>query len=713
MFSEFEVPKPNTEFNQIYLDNQEVFIETIKVTLEISKIMKIPGFLHLTTRSLVFQPKEERVQLIKIKFCDGLSTNLGKFSLQHVMKELKKVYENYLRGMKRIINFDEIKNERSEKKYGSSFNNQKKNKLLVKCNKFVIYERYPPTPFTVEILTSYFIFKIDKNNNYSSSDQEDPLIKFEKLIKRVKNCDDEDVIIDKIFAERYNKYKAKIKKKKNIEFIYPCKIIQTFENFYGAIYLSDKKKVKLVALLNKTKDINFKFSVRDIKWLTPYDYFYEKVGVEIFFFSRSLSYLITFDNEKRAEKVYKKLKSLAFELIDVQLDSLTKTWTKNLMTNYDYLMYLNRLSNRSFNDITRYPIFPWIISDYSNDELKINNKYQYRDFLKPIGTISEASKKKAKKYYKYLKNDPLPIKKPFHFHSYISNPGYIIFFYMRAIPSLILKLQSGAFGPNDRIFRSFESLWNSMHSGLTQFTELIPEFYSLNKSHIFLNKFKLDLGVNSNGEEINDVSLARWASGMEDFMFKNKSVLESEHCSLNLHKWINLIFGESQRGQKAIESCNVFNESCYKEFIENKCNNKLKNMALRLQIAEYGQLPNQLFTFEHPKKKIKAQIVLNNNSSNVSKNKNLYEKEFKNKDETENKEFSMSKNSNDILNKLRILKENFEASDIHDLQLNSQNNGGDEIYGDMGDMDIGLDDDEGLGEFNDESSDLKSDFNFE
>lgn len=72
------------------------------------------------------------------------------------------------------------------------------------------------------------------------------------------------------------------------------------------------------------------------------------------------------------------------------------------MTNYDYLMYLNRLSNRSFNDITRYPIFPWIISDYSNEELKINNKYQYRDFEKPIGIINEASKKKAEEYYSYL-----------------------------------------------------------------------------------------------------------------------------------------------------------------------------------------------------------------------------------------------------------------------------------------------------------------------
>ena len=59
---------------------------------------------------------------------------------------------------------------------------------------------------------------------------------------------------------------------------------------------------------------------------------------------------------------------------------------------------------------------------------------------KPIGTISNASLKKAWDYFKYLKDDPLPIKKPFNFHTYISNPGYIIFFYTRAVPSLILKI---------------------------------------------------------------------------------------------------------------------------------------------------------------------------------------------------------------------------------------------------------------------------------
>lgn len=39
-------------------------------------------------------------------------------------------------------------------------------------------------------------------------------------------------------------------------------------------------------------------------------------------------------------------------------------WQEGHITNFDYLMYLNTISNRSFNDLSSYPIFPWIIDDY-------------------------------------------------------------------------------------------------------------------------------------------------------------------------------------------------------------------------------------------------------------------------------------------------------------------------------------------------------------
>ena len=39
--------------------------------------------------------------------------------------------------------------------------------------------------------------------------------------------------------------------------------------------------------MNKTKNISFKFTMRDLKWLTIYEYFYKNSAVEFFFYSRN------------------------------------------------------------------------------------------------------------------------------------------------------------------------------------------------------------------------------------------------------------------------------------------------------------------------------------------------------------------------------------------------------------------------------------------
>lgn len=62
------------------------------------------------------------------------------------------------------------------------------------------------------------------------------------------------------------------------------------------------------SLLNETKKIKIKFPVSDLKWITPYEYFYQKTGVEFFLFSWAQSLLLNFDTQKRAEKIFKKFK---------------------------------------------------------------------------------------------------------------------------------------------------------------------------------------------------------------------------------------------------------------------------------------------------------------------------------------------------------------------------------------------------------------------
>ncbi len=37
----------------------------------------------------------------------------------------------------------------------------------------------------------------------------------------------------------------------------------------------------------------------------------------------------------------------------------TRDWISGRISNFDYLMHLNREAGRSFNDLTQYPVFPW------------------------------------------------------------------------------------------------------------------------------------------------------------------------------------------------------------------------------------------------------------------------------------------------------------------------------------------------------------------
>jgi factor associated with neutral sphingomyelinase activation len=51
-------------------------------------------------------------------------------------------------------------------------------------------------------------------------------------------------------------------------------------------------------------------------------------------------------------------------------------------------MYINEASNRSVSDLSQYPVFPWIISDYVNDQIDLSDPKVYRDLSRPIGALN-------------------------------------------------------------------------------------------------------------------------------------------------------------------------------------------------------------------------------------------------------------------------------------------------------------------------------------
>lgn len=62
----------------------------------------------------------------------------------------------------------------------------------------------------------------------------------------------------------------------------------------------------------------------------------------------------------------------------------------------------------------------------------------------------------------------------------------------------------------------------------------------------------------STGGEVGDLELPPWAADAQDFAQKLAEALECPLVSAGLHRWIDLIFGCYNQGQKAQDKDNVF-----------------------------------------------------------------------------------------------------------------------------------------------------------
>ena len=50
----------------------------------------------------------------------------------------------------------------------------------------------------------------------------------------------------------------------------------------------------------------------------------------------------------------------------------TERWRRGEISNFDYLLVLNYFSGRSLNDLTQYPVFPWIVQDFKSNTITID-----------------------------------------------------------------------------------------------------------------------------------------------------------------------------------------------------------------------------------------------------------------------------------------------------------------------------------------------------
>ncbi|AGO10891.1 AaceriAFR620Wp [[Ashbya] aceris (nom. inval.)] len=278
-------------------------------------------------------------------------------------------------------------------------------------------------------------------------------------------------------------------------------------------------------------------------------------------------------------------------------------WRKGYISNFYYLMIINTLAGRTFNDLTQYPVFPWVIADYTSDELDFEDPRTFRDLTKPMGAQDKDRMQKFVERYSALSSLDDPSSPPFHYGTHYSSAMIVSSYLIRLEPfaKSYLLLQGGKFGPPDRLFNSIERAWKSASKeSTTDVRELTPEFYYL--PDFLRNVNDYDFGCLQSGDKVGDVILPPWAKGdPKIFISKNREALESKYVSEHLHQWIDLIFGYKQKGLCAIDDVNVFNRLSYSGAVNlDRINDANERRAVTGIIHNFGQTPLQLFYEPHP-----------------------------------------------------------------------------------------------------------------
>lgn len=275
-------------------------------------------------------------------------------------------------------------------------------------------------------------------------------------------------------------------------------------------------------------------------------------------------------------------------------------WQERRMSNFEYLMQLNTLADRSIADLTQYPVFPWVIADYTSTTLDLTKKETFRDLSKPIGALNPTRLLGFKERFEHMLSDSDSHVPPFLYGTHYTTPGYVLYYLVRRVPDLMLRLQNGEFDRPDRSFHSMDATWNSVMNNTADLKELIPEFYA-SDGEFLVNMHNLDLGQKQDGEFVDDVKLPPWCSSPRDFVEKCRQALESDYVSAHLHEWIDLIFGFKQRGEAAIEADNLFYYLTYEGAVDlDKVQDPNERKSYEAQIYEFGQTPKQLFSEPHP-----------------------------------------------------------------------------------------------------------------
>ncbi|XP_041968935.1 neurobeachin isoform X2 [Aricia agestis] len=364
-------------------------------------------------------------------------------------------------------------------------------------------------------------------------------------------------------------------------------------------------------VLKYCEHLHGKWYFSEIRAIFSRRYLLQSTAIEMFLASRT-SIFFAFPDQTTVKKVIKALPRVgvgikygipqtrrASMMSPRQLmrnSNMTQKWQRREISNFEYLMFLNTIAGRTYNDLNQYPVFPWVLTNYESEELDLSQPSNYRDLSKPIGALNPSRRAYFEERYNTWEHDSTP---PFHYGTHYSTAAFVLNWLVRIEPmtTMFLALHGGKFDHPNRLFSSIAMSWKNCQRDTSDVKELIPELFFLPEMLVNSSGFKLGIPESPTG----DVILPPWASSAEEFVRINRMALESEFVSCQLHQWIDLIFGYKQRGPEAVRATNVFYYLTYEGGVRlDQITDPVTKTAIEDQIRSFGQTPAQLLSEPHP-----------------------------------------------------------------------------------------------------------------
>ena len=250
----------------------------------------------------------------------------------------------------------------------------------------------------------------------------------------------------------------------------------------------------------------------------------------------------------------------------------TYNWLDGKISTLEYLLLVNKFSDRSYNVLTQYLVLPWILTDFND----IYKKENYRNMSLPMPAQTKEGLDEIIKNYESKSNEEYK----HHFQSIYSSSLYVNHYLMREFPYTYnqIKFQGGSFDSPGRQLDSIQDTCILFKEDQSITMELIPEFYFV--PEIFLNLNYCFYGtINTNNQRllVNNIKLGDGFRTISELIFFHQSNLNSEKISSQINKWIDNIFGENQITDKK-NVINSFPKECYEYYMKDKITQKMDEL---------------------------------------------------------------------------------------------------------------------------------------